>query len=142
MQYNRALNDLNFRKGSILVDRNVYLSESLWTEDAYADALRRAWVRSFAFDAPAMHTEPEAFAFDGSEYAMPGTYYPDYQEMPSEDSLPADVPAPLAPGEETPGIPKLPAFPDGRTAFNDGLPSAGGLVDPSLYDEPLTLPND
>jgi len=31
--YNRALNELRFRKGTILMDNSVFLSESLWTEE-------------------------------------------------------------------------------------------------------------
>jgi outer membrane protein TolC len=85
--YNRALAELKFRKGSILVDSNVFLSEGLWTPVAYEDAMRRAWERSFAFDAPNMETLPPEFALDcpdcnSSEMATHAEPIPEMEELP------------------------------------------------------------
>jgi hypothetical protein len=63
-EYNKAINDLHFRKGTLLEVNNVHLSEGAWTPDAYKDALRRAWARTFAIDTPDLdpiRTEPEVF---------------------------------------------------------------------------------
>jgi outer membrane protein TolC len=68
IEYNKALTDLNYRKGTLLEINNVKLAEGPWNEEAQRDAIRRAWARTFAFDAPdadPVHTEPEAFANDG-----------------------------------------------------------------------------
>jgi outer membrane protein TolC len=50
IEYNKSLVDLNFRKGSILAENNIHLSESQWCPSAYDDALRRAWSRTYARD--------------------------------------------------------------------------------------------
>lgn len=64
IEYNKAINDLHYRKGTLLDINNVHLSEGAWTPDAYKDALRRAWARTFAIDTPDLdpiRTEPEVF---------------------------------------------------------------------------------
>jgi outer membrane protein TolC len=69
IEYQKAITDLNYRKGTLLELNNVHLAEGTWTQDAYADALRRAWARSFAIETPdidPVHTEPEPFEREGS----------------------------------------------------------------------------
>ena len=34
------MNDLKFRKGTILAENSVYLTEGVWQEEAYNDAIR------------------------------------------------------------------------------------------------------
>ncbi len=62
VKYNQALTDLRARKGSLLDDNNIHMAEGGWTPEAYDEALRRAWARSFAFDNDKLDTEPPAFA--------------------------------------------------------------------------------
>ena len=126
--YNQAMNELRFRKGTLLMDNSVYLSESLWTEDAYDDALRRAWERSFAFESPNKVTEPSEFVDDCIDCldSANGTF--DYHNaMPMEESLPPTVPSPMDPSEPAP-----PAL-DNRSALIQSEPEAGGLG--GRYDE-------
>jgi outer membrane protein TolC len=62
VEFNKAISDLHFRKGTLLEVNNVHLAEGAWTPEAYKDALRRAWARTFAIDAldiDPIHTEPE-----------------------------------------------------------------------------------
>ena len=62
IEYQKAITDLNFRKGSLLEYNGVHLAEGNWAPEAYADAFRRAWARSFALNtAPIdpVHPEPE-----------------------------------------------------------------------------------
>jgi outer membrane protein TolC len=98
--YNRALNDLRFRKGTLLIDNSVFLSESLWTEDAYDDALRRAWARSFAFSSPNLDTAPEEFVL-GCIDCEPGDLMMDLEPLLEEEDIrplspsPADVAPPV-----------------------------------------------
>lgn len=69
VEYQKAITDLNFRKGTLLELNNVHLAEGTWTPDAYADALRRAWARSYAIDAldaDPVHSEPESFEREGN----------------------------------------------------------------------------
>ena len=138
VSYNQALNELRYRKGTLLMDNSVYLSESLWTEDAYDDALRRAWERSFAFSSPNKVTSPGEFVDDCINCldTANGTY--DYRNaMPREESLPPVVPGPTDPPEAAP-----PAL-DNRSALIPGEPEAGGFGSydefvPEAIDEPST----
>jgi hypothetical protein len=131
--YNQALNELRYRKGTLLMDNSVYLSESLWTEDAYDDALRRAWQRSFAFESPNKVTAPSEFIDDCIDCLDTANGMFDYRNaMPMEESLPAVVPGPMELPETTP-----PAL-DNRSALIPAEPEAGGLEAGGLgvsYDE-------
>ncbi|MDA1162122.1 MAG: TolC family protein [Planctomycetota bacterium] len=124
--YNQALNELRFRKGTLLMDNSVFLSESLWTEDAYDDSLRRAWERSFAFASPNLRTEPGEFVDGCIDCLGTGDGYPgeaiDYDSaIPLEESLPATVPSPLDPSTAPP------AAPDNRSALVPAVSDLGGL---------------
>ncbi len=50
VQYNQALNDLQFRKGTILAHNAIYLAEGSWREAAYVDAQHNADARNHARD--------------------------------------------------------------------------------------------
>ncbi len=66
VQYNQALNDLQFRKGTILSHNSVYLAEGAWREEAYEDAKHNADKRNYARDAShILQTVPEPFASPG-----------------------------------------------------------------------------
>lgn len=67
--YTQSITDFHFRKGTILENNNISLSESMWTPAAYRDALRRAWARSHAIDNPTLDTAPGEFVLPG-KYAM------------------------------------------------------------------------
>ncbi|MBI1312245.1 TolC family protein [bacterium] len=152
VSYNRALNDLNFRKGTILYDRNVYLTESLWTEEAYEDAMRRAWERSFAFDAPFLDAEPDEFVLECPECEMTDEWNGEITPMPLPQSAPSAPPEENIEAVPTPTDPSKPdsTRPDNKTAILPLEPETGGLqydetVPPAsnsqlLPDEPVTLP--
>lgn len=64
IEYQKALTDLHYRKGTLLELNSVHLAEGLWTPDAYNDAIRRAWARTYAIDAldaDPVHSEPANF---------------------------------------------------------------------------------
>ncbi len=89
IEYNKALCDLHFRKGTLLEINNVHLGEGAWTAEAQKDAIRKAWARTFAFDASdvdPVHTEPEAFAND----LPPGEL--DFMGGPSRGGMPGTTP--------------------------------------------------
>jgi outer membrane protein TolC len=111
IEYQKAITDLHYRKGTLLELNNVHLAEGTWTPDAYQDALRRAWARSFAFDAfdaDPVHHEPEGFERQGDVGSVqligPAAY-----EAPAIDSGepanlrsrggPLQFPTPAAPKE-------------------------------------------
>jgi len=60
VDYNKAITELEFRKGTSLQHNNVHLTEGPWQDQrAYRDALRRAEARSHGYRSNVLHTEPE-----------------------------------------------------------------------------------
>ncbi len=62
VNYNKAIIELNQRRGTVLDVNNVSLAEGEWTHDAQQEALRRAWARSYAKPNPKLDTEPAEFS--------------------------------------------------------------------------------
>lgn len=66
IEYTKSVTNIQFRKGTLLDYNNVNVAEGAWTPDAYEEALRRAWARSYAIDADNnKHTEPAPFVNSG-----------------------------------------------------------------------------
>ncbi|MBI3866466.1 MAG: TolC family protein [Planctomycetia bacterium] len=110
IEYQKALTDLHYRKGTLLELNNVHLAESSWTPDAYCDALRRAYSRSYAVEAPEIdpvHSEPETLERQGwlGQVELMGTGVP-AQPAPEE---PADLHSKSGPLSIAPAEPKAPA---------------------------------
>ena len=107
--YQIAMMDLNYRKGSLLDYHNVTLAESDWTPAAYRDAVRDAWARAHAIPANFLRTEPPEVQVP---YAVPGAGAPLSGALPPATSAattqPTMVPQP-APGQAPPPAP--PAMP-------------------------------
>lgn len=61
VDYNKAITDLNFRKGAILQTNSIYLSEGEWNPEAYEDARIRGEAMSRALDNAHLETVPEEF---------------------------------------------------------------------------------
>jgi outer membrane protein TolC len=62
VDYNKAISELEFRKGRSLEHNNVRLAEGPWNNQAaYRDALRRAEARSHGSRSKLLHAEPEPF---------------------------------------------------------------------------------
>ena len=123
VEYNRAIMDVQYRKGTILSEYNIKLAEGPWVPEAYKDALRRAWARSFAFEGHQHDTNPEPFSSEVP--LLPGTGSP----IPPESVLEA------TPGEGTfdrpPGaVESLPAPPA----------PADAAADEPAANEPATAP--
>jgi outer membrane protein TolC len=84
IDYNKALTNFQFRKGTLLEDTNVTLLEDGWNPDAYVDAFRRAQARSAAIEAPFKYPAPEHF--------VSGTPVGEvYFAKPVSPTIPADV---------------------------------------------------
>ncbi|MCA9073856.1 MAG: TolC family protein [Planctomycetaceae bacterium] len=111
VDYNKALTNLHYRKGTLLADANVHLLEDEWDPDAYVDAYRRAQSRTGSVPAPYKHTEPPEFALDGPlggvEFAHPPTEtrpvefieeIPFVPEAETVEPVPLDDGAPLTNG--------------------------------------------
>lgn len=125
--YNRAILDMKYRKGTLMEDNSVFLSESLSHPEAYAQAVRRAWARSHAFDADHLDTQPEEFATDESDAAELGTSV--YSSSPTIQP-PLPEPAAELPATESKPLPKpeLPAEPAGPVPpAKNQLPGTGAI---------------
>lgn len=61
VDYNKAITDLNFRKGAILQSNSIYLAEGEWNPEAYEDARIRGEAMSHALDNAHLQTVPEEF---------------------------------------------------------------------------------
>jgi outer membrane protein TolC len=113
--YNKAITDLNVRKGTLLENNNVHLAEGAWTPEAYKDAIRRAWARTYAFDAPSadpVHHEPEPVTATG--YYSEALQSDPQQVLPMSEPVGADVPPPASiPPEASPKpLERAPDTPD------------------------------
>ena len=110
VNYNKAITELHSRRGTLLENDGINLSEGEWNAYAQQDAVRRAWQRSFASPARGLKTLPEEFAspvpypktdiFPGGIQMMEG-------EVPVE--APAQVPSPAInydPASETGEVPE------------------------------------
>jgi outer membrane protein TolC len=73
VEYNKALNDLQYRKGQILAHNGIFISEGPWLTEAYDDANHNADARNHAVDASWIEeTHPPPFASDAP---INGIYY-------------------------------------------------------------------
>lgn len=128
--YNKSIADLKFRKGTILRDDQVYLSEGMWDTEAYGQAVRKAWERSFAFEAPRKDTQPFEFAIDGDDVvlsAQPAEWRGYAEPLPAGTLPAAPVPAEEAPKPEKAKI-------DNRSAEAAPADAVGSLRDLGTED--------
>lgn len=96
IEYNKAITALHYHKGTLLPYDDVWLGESDWTPEAYRDAVRHAWARTHAHDAPHLDTEPAEFVAQPDWHA---------QEFAAPNSTP---PEPAAPYETDVELPPRP----------------------------------
>lgn len=61
VDYNKAITELNFRKGAILHSNSIFLAEGEWNPNAYEDARIRGEAMSRALDNVHLTTVPEEF---------------------------------------------------------------------------------
>ncbi|GIS58086.1 MAG: hypothetical protein CM1200mP2_03110 [Planctomycetaceae bacterium] len=76
VDYNKAIAELEYRKGTSLAHNNVHLAEGPWNDQAaYRDALRRAEARSHGSQSKLLHAEPEPIV-EPFEQEAPGQQAP------------------------------------------------------------------
>lgn len=105
VKYNQAITDLRVRKGTLLEENNIHLAEGGWTPQAYNEALRRAWARSYAIQNNQVETEPAEFASP----VPPAVGMPE-MGSPVETSPDGVPPVPASAPEESPATMR-PRFP-------------------------------
>lgn len=135
-EYNKAITEIHYRKGSLLEHNNVHLAEGIWDGEAYNEALRRAWARSHAIDNPLLHTEPAEFV---SEVPPPtpmvrmapeqvGSY-----TLPGTQMLPIGDPYQLTP----PGAPPAESSPVSPPAPPERKPAPKRILEPMAGEPTL-----
>jgi outer membrane protein TolC len=127
--YNRAITELKYRKGTLLEDDNVYLGESLSHPEAYVQALRHAWARSYGRDADHLHAKPEEFVTDQSDPVELGsaTY-----TQPGDATGP--VPPEPVPTTDLPASPLKP-LPEPAAPAPEKTKELPGSADTAIFDE-------
>jgi outer membrane protein TolC len=116
VEYNQALTNLHFRKGTLLEDANIRLIEGGWHPDAYIDAYRRAQCRTGAIEVSDRHrsTEPPEFArrFPVSDVGFAPATLP-LPEPPVDSELqPTPLKEDASPEEPEPGTDSPPVAPE------------------------------
>ena len=144
IEYTKSVAHVNYRKGALLEFNNIYLTEGAWDQEAYEDALERAWERSYGIEHPLrniMKTDPDPFTSQAdpgtSSYSFdPGVGY----TPPPADINPGDRPdlgEPVPTGEPIPApgleLPDPDKLPDPSTVPG---PTAGRPMN-SEFDEPI-----
>lgn len=62
IDYNKAIAEYHWRRGTLLDHDGVNVAEGEWTEAAQQEALRRAWARSYGVPNDHLETEPAEFS--------------------------------------------------------------------------------
>ncbi len=108
--YAKSIAAFHFAKGDLLELNSVHLAESLWTPEAYQQALRRAMARSHAFKNHFLHSEPEEFTYPAANRHVTVEPAPaDAEAAPALEELPVEVPSPDMPNLIPPGDEDIPA---------------------------------
>jgi outer membrane protein TolC len=133
-EYNKAITDFYYRKGSLLEFNNVSLAESGWDPQAYILALRRAWSRSHALENEhLLDTEPGEFV-TGPEEAHLSMPYEEVQPLMNLNQMePGDANPTLSPGmidAPEPGV---------QGTIQELMPPTGP-TSPRPYEEPMPDP--
>lgn len=114
IEYNKAITDLNYRKGTLLVNNSILMSEGEWNPEAYDDVYRRAEAMTHAIDNPNLNTKPSEFVAGPGQNAWESLGSPDRPHIPGviDGILP---PAESEPLSEVPQAPPE-AAPEEETA--------------------------
>jgi outer membrane protein TolC len=119
--YNRAIMQVHFRKGSLLEYNGVYLAEGPWPGKAYFDARRRARARDASTYMDYGFTQPKVISrgpyeqqADGSSGMSGNTEQNTQDAKPSDSSHPELVPTPDPQPADT-GLQPTPAMPEEPT---------------------------
>jgi len=120
IDYNKAIMQVHYRKGSLLEYNGVYLAEGPWPGKAYFDARRRARARDASTYMDYGFTQPKVVSrgpYEQQAGGSDGQFGEDVQNpKPSDSSQPELVPTPEAQpidpgptmGEPTPAMPEEP----------------------------------
>ena len=89
IEYNKAISELNFRKGTLLEANSIYLAEGQWNPAAYDDAKRRGEAMTHALDNTHVDAVPAEFTGGPAINAWESQSSPDRPHIPGVvDSIP------------------------------------------------------
>ncbi len=125
VEYNKAVTELNFRKGGLLAANAVYLAEGEWNPEAYRQADERGEAINKALDNELLEAVPEPIIDGPADSAWESLKAPG-RPGSSAPATPAPTPAPpgdaagdqkpAAPAQAVPAVPVNPATPDPQAA--------------------------
>jgi hypothetical protein len=95
VDYNRAIMNVHYRKGSLLEYDGVYLAEGPWPAKAYFDAMRQARKRDAAMYLDYGYTRPNVFSLGpyqqgSAEHPEPGGAYDTTEGGPTLEMIQPD----------------------------------------------------
>lgn len=82
IEYNKAITELNFRKGTLLEANSIYLAEGQWNPGAYDDAKRRGEAMTHALDNTHVDAVPAEFTGGPGINAWESQSSPDRPHIP------------------------------------------------------------
>ncbi|WP_437204823.1 TolC family protein [Planctomicrobium sp. SH664] len=86
VDYNKALNDLQYRKGTILRHNAIFMAEGPWCPEAYLDAQRIADERNHARETDKLEAIPEPFS---TQAPVGGVFFTNPEAAPGFAPTPA-----------------------------------------------------
>ena len=105
VEYNQALNDLQYRKGTILTHNSIYLLEGGWCPEAYVDAEHHANARAHAIDGS--HVLDENIPPFAMPHPVGGVYFTSPEAV--QEPLPTQsLPAASIPTDSLPALEPVP----------------------------------
>lgn len=140
VDYNVAVSDVHFRKGSLLDYNGVFLAEGPWPGKAYFDAMRRARSRDAAMYLDYGYTRPNVISRGPHNQSSAGyqSYQGEviYEGVPTPATMPGGVPE----GTVVPQGDTLPPAPQPLPAPSEGSLTSVGVRDelaqPAVYGQP------
>lgn len=118
IEYNKAITELNFRKGTLLEANSIYLAEGQWNPAAYDDAKRRGEAMTHALDNTHVDAVPAEFTGGPAINAWESQSSPDRPHIPgvvdgipprsSSGAVSGPSQVPDVPMEESQGVTPVP----------------------------------
>ena len=133
VEYNKAIATFKFRKGTLLVDHEVYMAEGNWNPAANEIAMQRAVNRTYGKDQHKLLSTPMEFvggAAPGSWESLNTNSRPSTPGALGENGQPDAIPT-----QPVPGIPE--ALPPGETFPMPRFNGEPMMVPPPIDGEPL-----
>ncbi len=139
VDYNKAISDIHYRKGTLLTNNKIHMAEGLWDPEAYREALRRAWSRSHAtHKRDHMITEPPEFISAYGQRATfispaAGGHVPPGPDVGVPTPAPQAAPQPLDDGDVKGPLAAQPGNGIQPVGFeaNAGRPTNRGVIHPT-----------